>query len=49
MSEKEFQSGETVIQEGDDGNELFIVESGEFDCFKEINGNETYLKSYHQG
>ena len=49
MSEKEFQSGDSVIKEGEDGNELFVVESGEYDCYKMIEGNDTYLKSYKQG
>ena len=49
MSEKEFQSGQTVIKEGEDGNELFIVESGQYDCSKVIEGNQTYLKSYKHG
>lgn len=49
MSEKEFQSGQAVIKEGEDGNELFIVQSGEYDCSKVIKGNQTYLKSYKHG
>ena len=49
MSEKEFKSGDTVIKEGEDGDELFVVESGEYDCYKMIEGNDTYLKSYKQG
>lgn len=38
MAEKEFKSGDKVIQEGDAGEELFIVESGEYECFKLIDG-----------
>jgi cAMP-dependent protein kinase regulator len=49
MAEKEFKIGDKVIQEGDSGDELFIVESGEYDCFKIIDGQDTYLKSYKYG
>lgn len=49
MSEKEYQSGEHVIDEGEAGQELFIVESGEYDCSKLIDGHETYLKTYRYG
>jgi len=28
---------------------LYIVSSGEYDCFKIINGQNTYLKTYKTG
>ncbi len=49
MEEAEFQSGDEVIKEGDKGDELYVVESGVFDCSKVINGEEKYLKSYEKG
>ena len=49
MSEKSFESGDAVIKEGEDGDELFIVESGEYDCSKVIGGKDTFLKTYKQG
>ena len=49
MSEKEFVAGDSLIQEGEAGEELFIVESGQFDCSKLINGHDTYLKTYKHG
>jgi cAMP-dependent protein kinase regulator len=49
MSEKTFQAGQTVIKEGEDGEELFIVDSGEYECSKIISGEETYLKTYKHG
>ena len=49
MGETEFQAGETVIKEGEAGDELFIVESGEYDCSKVIEGKDTPLKSYKHG
>lgn len=36
MEEKKFKKGDWVIKQGDDGNELYIVESGELDCFKKF-------------
>lgn len=49
MEEKKAEDGETVIKEGDDGNELFIVESGELKCFKIIEGESKHIKDYHVG
>lgn len=28
---------------------MFMVEEGEFDCYKKINGKETFLKTYSTG
>lgn len=36
MEEFNVKSGETVIKEGDKGDELFVVEDGTLDCFKNI-------------
>ena len=47
MEEKRVHHGETVIREGDDGNELYIVESGSLKCFKMIEGAERHIKDYH--
>ena len=47
MEEKRVHDGETVIREGDDGNELYIVESGNLRCFKKIEGAERHIKDYH--
>lgn len=30
----DFEAGDVVIREGDDGNELFIVDEGFFKCLK---------------
>jgi cAMP-dependent protein kinase regulator len=51
MEEKNFVSGETVIKQGDEGNELFVVESGKLECSKVFKDTETptFLKSYHPG
>ena len=43
--------GDTVIKQGDDGDELFIVGSGKLRCCKLFDGNteETFLKTYEAG
>jgi cAMP-dependent protein kinase regulator len=38
MEEKTFKAGETIITEGEGGDVLYMVEEGEFDCFKKIGG-----------
>ncbi len=43
------QQGETVITEGEQGDALYIVSSGEYDCHKMINSQNTYLKTYKTG
>lgn len=46
-----FKPGETVIKQGDDGDELFIVGTGKLKCCKLFDGKseETYLKTYEEG
>ena len=34
MRERKFNAGDTVIRQGDAGDELFFVESGELECYK---------------
>jgi len=44
--------GEVVIKQGDDGDNFYLVESGELNCSKLINPDdkeETFLKTYVQG
>jgi hypothetical protein len=40
---------QTIIKEGEEGDMLFIVGSGEYECTKVINGSEKYLKTYFSG
>lgn len=51
MVECHFKEGETVIKQGDDGEVLYVVDSGELDCFKTFNEGEeeTFLKTYSSG
>ena len=38
MDERRVPAGETVIQQGEDGYELFVVESGTLSCFRLFSG-----------
>ena len=51
FEERRFTNGDNVIRQGDDGNELFVVDSGELACFKLFSGNSepTFLKKYGPG
>lgn len=51
MEEKIFTPGTVAIQQGEEGNELFIVESGKLECKKVFNQQEEpkFLKFYQPG
>ena len=51
MEEKRFQAGDKVIEQGEDGKELFVVESGTLSCFRLFSGQSqaTFLKHYQAG
>jgi cAMP-dependent protein kinase regulator len=52
MEEKNYAPGTNVITQGDNGDCLYIVESGELDCSKRFPDNPTvdkYLKTYKPG
>lgn len=49
MEEKIFEEGDTVIKQGDDGAELFLVGEGLLQCFKETKSTEVYLRDYEHG
>ena len=34
MEERRVSRGEAVIRQGEDGSELFVIDSGELDCHK---------------
>ncbi|KAF4711194.1 hypothetical protein FOZ63_014110, partial [Perkinsus olseni] len=40
MVEKVIEPGQRVINQGDDGDVLYVVESGELDCYKKLSGEE---------
>jgi hypothetical protein len=37
MEEVKANPGELIITEGEKGDTLFVIDSGEYDCFKIIN------------
>lgn len=43
--------GETIIHQGDDGDELYVIDQGDLDCYKKFSGSEEnkYLKTYGSG
>ena len=51
MEEKNFKAGDTVIKQGDNGDCIYIVESGELDCTIKLPNveNEKYIKTYKPG
>lgn len=36
MEERKFNTGDEIIKQGDNGDVLYLIESGELDCFKEV-------------
>ena len=49
MEEHNTSAGEDVIIEGEQGDTLYVIDSGEFDCYKVIGGEQKYLKTYKPG
>ena len=51
MEERRARPGEAVIKQGEDGSELFVIDSGELDCHKVFKEGDppTYLKTYYPG
>ena len=51
MEEKQFDAGEWVIHQGDDGDLLFVVDSGKLECYKKFQKNDEakFLKTYSPG
>jgi cAMP-dependent protein kinase regulator len=49
MEERKVAAGNHVIKQGEDGNELLLVDTGSLKCYKNIQGQEKFLKDYHPG
>jgi CRP-like cAMP-binding protein len=49
MEEVIAEPGQAIITEGEKGDTLYIIDEGEYDCVKVINGKPTYLKTYKAG
>lgn len=49
MQEKTLDKETRIIQEGDDGECLYVIEKGTMDCFKKIQGEEKLVKTCVEG
>lgn len=49
MEEVHTKPDQDVIVEGEVGDTLYIIDQGDFDCYKVLGGKQTYLKTYHPG
>jgi len=49
MKEQNFNAGTKVINEGDDGDYLFVIEKGTLDCVKNIGGEDKVVKVVSAG
>ena len=49
MEECKVPANDKIIQEGDTGDELYVVESGQLDCYKKIDGQDKMIKTYEPG
>lgn len=45
------RQGDFIIKQGEDGDNLYVVDSGELDCFRKFtkDGEDKYLKTYVPG
>jgi len=44
-----FQAGETIIQEGDSGDRIYIIKSGEVNAVKNLDGEDKLLRYLNEG
>ena len=49
IEEANFETGASVITEGEQGDCMYVLESGSLECTKVINGTKTHLKNYEAG
>jgi len=49
MKEVPMTAGERVIKEGDDGDFLFVIETGSLECIKTVDGEEKVVKTCDPG
>jgi len=47
--EREFLEGETIFKEGEIGDEIYLIEEGEVEIFKEIEGKEKVIAILKKG
>jgi len=49
MKETNFEAGQSVITEGEDGQFMFVIETGKLDCVKKIDGVEKVVTTCEPG
>ena len=51
MEERSFSPGDTIITQGEEGKELFVVDSGKLECFKQLSSSPQpkLVKTYGPG
>ena len=49
LQRQTYQAGERIFKQGDEGNMAYVVQSGEVEIVKEIDGVETVLGTIGQG
>lgn len=49
MQEKRVEAGTKLIQEGDEGEVMWVIEDGELDCIKNIKGEDKVVKKCSRG
>ena len=49
MEEVSFKEGDKIITQGERGDELFVGESGVYECHKLIDGKDVKLRVYETG
>jgi len=49
LKDKKLAPNERIIQQGDDGDSMFIIEEGELECLKVIDGAEKVVKTCGSG
>jgi cAMP-dependent protein kinase regulator len=49
MEERVFNANASVITEGENGDCLYLIQSGNLDCYKEIEGEKKHIKVYLPG
>ena len=49
LQRQTYQAGDRIFKEGDEGNMAYIIQSGEVEIVKEVDGVETVLGTVGQG
>uniref|UniRef100_A0A0A9ZB68 cAMP-dependent protein kinase type II regulatory subunit n=1 Tax=Lygus hesperus TaxID=30085 RepID=A0A0A9ZB68_LYGHE len=47
MFEKKVQKGDSIIKQGDDGDNFYVIESGTFEAYIKVDGADKLIHTYH--